>query len=58
MDALNIEDWYATVRRAASFRTLPRTAFDATLDMLAGRYPSDDFAEFRPRLVWTVKPAC
>ncbi|RFB88840.1 ATP-dependent helicase [Rhizobium leguminosarum bv. trifolii] len=52
MDALNIEDWYATVRRAAPFQTLPRSAFEATLDMLAGRYPSDDFAEFRPRLVW------
>ena len=52
MDTLNIEDWYATVRRAAPFQSLPRSAFDATLDMLAGRYPSDDFAEFRPRLVW------
>ncbi|CAP56619.1 putative ATP-dependent helicase lhr [Gluconacetobacter diazotrophicus PA1 5] len=49
---LAVEDWYATVRRAAPFRTLPRAAFDATLDMLAGRYPSDDFAAFRPRLVW------
>lgn len=52
MDPLDIEAWYATVRRAAPFRALPRSAFDATLDMLAGRYPSDDFAEFRPRLVW------
>lgn len=52
MDPLDVEGWYATVRRAAPFRTLPRTVFDATLDMLAGRYPSDDFAEFRPRLVW------
>lgn len=49
---LQVEDWYATVRRAAPFVTLPRSAFDATLDMLAGRYPSDDFANFRPRLVW------
>lgn len=52
MDPLEVEGWYSTVRRAAPFRTLPRSAFDATLDMLAGRYPSDDFAEFRPRLVW------
>ncbi|MDD2704177.1 MAG: ATP-dependent helicase [Acidocella sp.] len=52
MSPLNAEDWYATVRRAAPFRTLPRSAFDATLDMLAGRYPSNDFAAFRPRLVW------
>ncbi|MBB2200808.1 ATP-dependent helicase [Gluconacetobacter tumulisoli] len=49
---VDVEDWYATVRRAAPFQVLPRGAFDATLDMLAGRYPSDDFAAFRPRLVW------
>src|SRR5690606_36354019 len=30
----------------------PRSAFDAVLDMLSGRYPSEDFAELRPRLVW------
>ena len=52
MDPWNVEDWYASVRRAAPYRDLPRSAFDATLDMLAGRYPSDDFAGFRPRLVW------
>lgn len=52
MDTLDVEQWYARVRRAAPYRTLPRSAFDATLDMLAGRYPSDDFAGFRPRLVW------
>ncbi|MFN4162404.1 MAG: DEAD/DEAH box helicase, partial [Stenotrophomonas sp.] len=52
MDTLDVDAWYAIVRRAAPYRTLPRSAFDATLDMLAGRYPSDDFAGFRPRLVW------
>ncbi|MEN5264529.1 ATP-dependent helicase [Stenotrophomonas sp. TWI587] len=52
MDTLDVEAWYARVRRAAPYRSLPRNAFDATLDMLAGRYPSDDFAGFRPRLVW------
>ncbi|ATY90348.1 ATP-dependent helicase [Pectobacterium atrosepticum] len=52
MEPLDIDAWYATVCRAAPYRTLPRTAFDATLDMLAGRYPSDDFSGFRPRLVW------
>lgn len=49
---LDVEAWYRTVRRAAPFAALPRSAFDATLDMLSGRYPSDDFANFRPRLVW------
>lgn len=52
MDTLDVDAWYARVRRAAPYRSLPRSAFDATLDMLAGRYPSDDFAGFRPRLVW------
>jgi len=52
MDTLQVDAWYARVRRAAPYRTLPRSAFDATLDMLAGRYPSDDFSGFRPRLVW------
>ena len=36
------------VRRTAPFATLPRGAFDATLDLLSGRYPSDEFAELRP----------
>lgn len=52
VETLDVEAWYACVRRAAPYRSLPRSAFDATLDMRAGRYPSDDFAGFRPRLVW------
>ncbi|KQX21332.1 ATP-dependent helicase [Variovorax sp. Root434] len=52
MEAVDVDAWYATVRRAAPFHTLPRNVFDAVLDMLSGRYLSDDFAEFRPRLVW------
>ncbi|AWH53060.1 ATP-dependent helicase [Stenotrophomonas sp. ESTM1D_MKCIP4_1] len=55
MEPLDVEAWYARVRRAAPYRTLPRNAFDAVLDMLAGRYPSDAFAGFRPRLVWDRK---
>ena len=52
MEPLDVAQWYACVRRAAPYASLPRSAFDATLDMLAGRYPSDAFAGFRPRLVW------
>jgi ATP-dependent Lhr-like helicase len=52
MDALNVDDWYATVCRAAPWKALPRDVFDATLDMLAGRYPSGDFSAFRPRIIW------
>ncbi|WP_213817074.1 DEAD/DEAH box helicase [Glaciihabitans sp. dw_435] len=52
LDSLDIEEWYDTVRRSAPFATLPRSAYDATLDLLSGLYPSDEFAELRPRIVW------
>ena len=40
------------VRGAAGFAGLSETVFDGVLDMLAGRYPSDEFAELRPRVTW------
>jgi len=40
------------VRGAAPFATLSRATFNGVLDMLAGRYPSDEFAELRPRITW------
>jgi ATP-dependent Lhr-like helicase len=52
LGAIDVEDWFDTVKRSAPFRSLPRSAFEATLDLLAGRYPSDEFAELRPRVVW------
>ncbi len=52
MDEWTVDDLTAVVRRAAPFSTLPQSALDAVLDMLSGRYPSDDFAELRPRLVY------
>ncbi|MGH8888284.1 MAG: DEAD/DEAH box helicase, partial [Acidothermaceae bacterium] len=52
MEPWAVDDALALVRRAAPFSALPQSAFDAVLDMLAGRYPSDEFAELRPRLVW------
>lgn len=52
LDTLDVDELYETVRRAAPYATLPRSAYEATLDLLAGRYPSDEFAELRPRLVW------
>ena len=51
VDEWDVEAWFDLVRRAAPFATLPRSAFDATLDLLAGRYPSDRFGELRPRIV-------
>jgi ATP-dependent Lhr-like helicase len=47
-----VDELFDTVRRAAGFAELSRDVFVAVLDMLAGRYPSDGFAELRPRLVW------
>jgi ATP-dependent helicase Lhr and Lhr-like helicase len=52
MDEWDVDEMYALMSRAASYSQLPRTAFDATLDLLSGRYPSDEFAELRPRIVW------
>jgi len=52
LEPLDIEEWYETVRRSAPFATLPRSAYEATLDLLSGLYPSDEFAELRPRIVW------
>ncbi|HEX6365791.1 MAG TPA: ATP-dependent helicase, partial [Agromyces sp.] len=52
VDEWDVEAWFEVVRRTAPFATLPRSAFDATLDLLAGRYPSDRFGELRPRIVW------
>ncbi|UXW86626.1 ATP-dependent helicase [Microbacterium azadirachtae] len=52
LDPLDVEQWFDTVRRSAPFAALPRSAYEATLDLLAGRFPSDEFAELRPRLVW------
>ncbi|GAA4883147.1 Lhr family ATP-dependent helicase [Serinicoccus chungangensis] len=54
---LAMEDWSVTelfelVRRSASYAALPRSLFDAVLDMLAGRYPGEDFSDLRPRIVW------
>ncbi|GAA1771772.1 Lhr family ATP-dependent helicase [Kocuria aegyptia] len=49
---IDVEEWFDTVRRSCPFLSLPRSAYDATLDLLAGRYPSDEFAELRPRIVW------
>jgi ATP-dependent Lhr-like helicase len=52
MEPWSVDDLGALVRRASSFAALPDSALHAVLDMLAGRYPSDEFAELRPRIVW------
>jgi ATP-dependent Lhr-like helicase len=52
MDEWTVDDLERVVRGSAPFSTLSRAVLESVLDMLAGRYPSDDFAELRPRLVW------
>ncbi|NLU81876.1 ATP-dependent helicase [Rhodococcus sp. HNM0569] len=52
LEPVDVDEWFEIVRRSGSFATLPRSAYESTLDLLAGRYPSDEFAELRPRLVW------
>ena len=52
MDDWDVGELEQVVRRAASFSGLTRPVLDAVLDMLSGRYPSEDFAGLRARLVW------
>src|SRR3954471_20747818 len=52
MDDWDVEALYGAIRGAAPFAELSRTVFDGVLDMLSGRYPSDEFAELRPRVTW------
>ena len=49
---MTVDELYALVRSAAPFASLARSTFEGVLDLLAGRYPSDEFAELRPRLTW------
>ena len=52
MEDWTVEDLARLVRRAAPFADLTDDVLDATLDLLAGRYPSDEFSELRPRITW------
>ncbi len=52
LDEWTLPDLELLVRRSAPFAGLTRAVLESTLDMLSGRYPSDEFAELRPRLVW------
>ena len=49
---VSVDDLHTLVRRAYPFSDLSRAQLENVLDMLAGRYPSDEFAELRPRIVW------
>jgi len=49
---VSVDALFELVRHAAPFGGLSRVAFEGVLDLLSGRYPSDEFAELRPRLTW------
>jgi ATP-dependent Lhr-like helicase len=51
-DEWRVDDLFQLVRSAAPYANLTRSVFESVLDMLAGRYPSDEFAELRPRITW------
>src|SRR5437660_9803432 len=52
MDEWKVDDLGAVVRRAYPYSDLGPRSLETVLDMLSGRYPSDEFAELRPRIVW------
>jgi ATP-dependent Lhr-like helicase len=49
---LDVDATFDLARSAYPFRELTRPTFNSVLDMLSGKYPSDDFAELRPRIIW------
>jgi ATP-dependent helicase Lhr and Lhr-like helicase len=51
-EEISVDELHETVRGAYPFASLSREQLENVLDMLAGRYPSDEFAELRPRIVW------
>jgi ATP-dependent helicase Lhr and Lhr-like helicase len=51
-EEIEVDELHRLVRRAYPFAELSRVQLENVLDMLAGRYPSDEFAELRPRIVW------
>jgi ATP-dependent Lhr-like helicase len=51
-DEWRVPELHDLIRRAHNYRDLSRELLDSVLDMLDGRYPSEEFAELRPRIVW------
>ncbi|MFS0291857.1 DEAD/DEAH box helicase [Corynebacterium striatum] len=49
---LDADAWYSMVRRAWPYRDLAREVFDSVIDLVSGVYPSADFSELKPRVVY------
>ncbi|MFL5726965.1 MAG: DEAD/DEAH box helicase [Chloroflexota bacterium] len=52
MDKWSVDEVLRTVTRATPYETLSREVLEGVLNMLAGAYPSDEFAELKPRITW------
>ena len=52
MDELVDQQWLDLIRRAAPFTTLSLDVYASVLDLLAGKYVSDEFSQLKPRVVW------
>src|SRR5690606_3617748 len=51
-EGVAVDGLAALVRRCANFADLSDELLANVLDLLSGRYPSEEFSELRPRLVW------
>jgi ATP-dependent Lhr-like helicase len=52
MDSWTVDDLLSAITKATPYETLSRDVLEGVLNMLAGAYPSDEFAELKPRLTW------
>ena len=51
-ETLSVDELHALVLRTHTYAELSRAQLENVLDMLDGRYPSEEFGELRPRIVW------
>lgn len=52
VESMSVERLYALVRQAAPYAELPRSAFEGVLDLLSGRFPTDQLHELKALIVW------
>lgn len=49
---VHVDALLAMMKRCANFASLTDDVFYNVLDLLSGRYPSEEFSDLRPRIVW------
>lgn len=52
---LEVLSWFDLVRTAAPFKSLPKQVYLEVLEFLSGRYPSEQFSQLKPKLIWNRK---